>query len=162
MRVHVCACVRLCVRVLVNKDVCVRVRCGTPPRHTVSRRLARGGNLARSPRAKKESAPSEHRPCNCRSQGRPAQARKHDVRKTGRQPPPVPLGQRIVANVASLGTTARARDVVAHPKQQPRQTRPPTSGGQWHGVGPCQCRPPRRARADTSPHTTTRPHVRRP
>ena len=115
------------------------VCCGTPPRHTVSRRLARGGNPVRSSRAKEGSAPPEHRPCNGRPQGPPAQVRKHDVRKDGRQPPPVPPGQRIIAKVASLGATTGARDGDAHPKQRPRQARNSsnaTSRGNWHGSGP--------------------------
>ena len=102
----------------------------------MSRRLARGGNLARSPRAKEGSTLPEHRPCNGRSQGLPGQMRKLDVRKAGRQPPPVPPGQRTIDNVASLGATVRARDGFAHPKQQLRQARPTaTSRGKWRGVG---------------------------
>ena len=77
----------------------------------------------RSSRAKEGSAPPEQRPCNGRPQGPPAQVRKHDVRKDGRQPPPVPPGQRIIAKVASLGATTGARDGDARPKQRPRQAR---------------------------------------
>ena len=122
------------------------VCCGTSPRHSVSRRLARGGSLVCSPKAK-GSAPPEHRHCNIRSQGLPEQVLKHDVRKAGRQPLPVPSGQH---TIASFGATAKARDGSAHPKQQPRQAQP----------GPCRCGPIRRARAKTFPPTQTRPHVR--
>ena len=55
-----------------------------------------------------------------RPQGQPAQVRKHDVRKAGRQPPPVPHGQRAIPKVASLGATAGAKDGDAYPKQQRR------------------------------------------
>ena len=81
-------------------------------------------------------------------QGLPAQVRKHDVRKAGRQLPPVLPGQRIMANVASLAATARARDGLAHPKKQPHQARPPTSRGQWRGLGPLPMTPtpPRQGR----------------
>ena len=81
-------------------------------------------------------------------QGLPAQVRKHDVRKAGRQLPRVLPGQRIMANVASLAATARARDELAHPKNQPHQARPPTSRGQWRGLGPLPMTPtpPRQGR----------------
>ena len=103
----------------------------------VLRRLARGGNPVRSPRAKDGPAPPEHQPCNGRPQGQPAQVRKHDVRKAGRQSPPVPHGQRAIPKVASLGATAGAKDGDAYPKQQPRHARPTaTSRGNWQGSGP--------------------------
>ena len=83
-----------------------------------SRRHARGGNLVRSPRAKEGPAPPEHQPCNGCPQGQPAQVRKQDVKKAGRQPPPVPHGQRAMPKVASLGATTGAKDGDAYPKQQ--------------------------------------------
>ena len=104
-----------------------------------SRRHARGGNLVRSPRAKEGPAPPEHQPCNGRPQGQPAQVRKHDVKKAGRQPPPVPHGQRAMPKVASLGATTGAKDGDAYPKQQPRQARPTaTSRGSSASRDPCR------------------------
>ena len=49
--------------------------------------------------------------------------------------------------MASLGATTGAKDWSAHPKQQPRQARPPTSRGQWRGVRPLmKPTPPRQGR----------------
>ena len=49
-------------------------------------------------RLRKAPLHHEHRPCNGRLR-RTAQVRKHDVRKAGRQSPPVPPGKRNAANV---------------------------------------------------------------
>ena len=75
---------------------------------------ARDGAPVRSPRAKEGSAPPEHRPCNGRSQGRPMQLWKHDMRKAGRQSPPVPPGQRIVWPVSEQPRGRRTGCTVAH------------------------------------------------
>ena len=109
------------------------------------------------------SAPPEHRPCNGRSQGRPVQVRKNtNARKVGKQSPPVPPGQRAIANVASLGATTGQRAGFAHPKQQPRQARSTSTsrGGVAKGFGvPADEVHPTVPGQKRRPLKITRPHV---